>query len=83
MLEEIGTKKVISGEKAIEKLKAGQIMRNPVGETSPVVEIHKAEIGYFSATPDSDQEYYEPVWIFRGTDDHGNNVTRIVDGVAK
>lgn len=55
MLEEVGTKEMISGEKAIEKLKAGQIMRNPVGEISPVVEIHKAEIGYFSATPDTEQ----------------------------
>ncbi|WP_129597370.1 hypothetical protein [Methanohalophilus profundi] len=83
MLEEIGTMEVISGEEAIEKLKAGQIMRNPVGETSPAVEIHKIELGYFSATPDSEQEYYEPVWIFRGVNRNGDNVTRIVGGVAK
>ncbi|MDD4497683.1 MAG: two-component system regulatory protein YycI [Methanosarcinaceae archaeon] len=83
ILEEIGTKEVISGEEAIEKLKAGQIMRNPIGENSPVVEVHKAELGYFSATPDSEQEYYEPVWIFKGVARNGDNVTRIVEGLAK
>ncbi|ATU08468.1 two-component system regulatory protein YycI [Methanohalophilus portucalensis] len=82
-LEEIGTTEVISGEEAIDKLKAGQIMRNTVGKTSPVIEIHKAEIGYFSATPDSEQEFYKPVWIFKGVNSNGGNVTRIVGGVAK
>jgi hypothetical protein len=83
ILEEAGVMDVISGEEAIGKLKSGQVMNNPMGDISSVVEIQKAEIGYFSATPDTEQEYYEPVWIFTGVDSYGDNVISIVKGVAE
>ncbi|MDK2939543.1 MAG: hypothetical protein PWQ51_1708 [Methanolobus sp.] len=81
ILEEEGTKEIMDAEKAIEKLKKGDTITKTVGGNIPIVEIVDMEIGYFAPDPDSEVEYYEPIWIFKGKDNKGNNVTRYIEGL--
>jgi regulatory protein YycI of two-component signal transduction system YycFG len=82
-LEQVGEMSIIDVDTAIKNLQEGKTTRKPAGIDYPMVEISEMEVGYFSDASDNEQEFYKPVWIFRGTDDHGNNVTKYVNGVAK
>lgn len=79
-LEEIGNVEMISAEEATKKLKRGETIENAMGDTGSV-EINKIEVGYYSEGKGYEQEFYEPVWIFRGVDSYGYNVTKVVKGV--
>lgn len=81
-LDQVGSVDVISGDKAIEKLNRGETIVQEAGD-SGTIEINNIELGYFSYGPEDEQEFYEPVWIFRGVDSHGYNVTKVVKGVEK
>lgn len=82
-LEQVGEMPIIDANTAIKNLQEGKTIRKSADIDYPVVEISEMEVGYFSNVSDIEQEFYKPVWIFRGTDDHGNNVTKYVNGVAK
>lgn len=82
-LEQVGEISIIDANAAISKLKEGKIVQNTAGPDCPIVEINEIEVGYFSDLSDSGQEFYEPVWIFKGTDKQGDNATKYVSGVSK
>jgi regulatory protein YycI of two-component signal transduction system YycFG len=81
-LEQVGNVEVISGDKAIEKLNRGETIVQEAGYGGSI-EINNIELGYFSNGAGDEQEFYEPVWIFRGVDSYGYNVTKVVKGVAE
>ena len=82
-LELAGEITVIDANTAIKDLKEGKTIQKPAGSENPIVEINDIEIGYFSEASGSEQDFYKPVWIFKGIDDHGNSITKCVNGVAK
>lgn len=82
LLEERGYKEMIPAQKAIELLRNGEVIEKSIGNSGHI-DINKIEVGYFSENSGNEQEFYEPVWIFRGVDSQGNNVTRVVKGVLE
>jgi len=82
-LEPAGRIKIIDANTAIKNLQKGKIIRKSAGIDNPMTEINEMKIGFFSDNSGKEQAFYKPVWIFRGTDSHGNNVTKYVDGVTE
>ena len=80
ILEYAGNKKMIPVKMAIDMLRKGDVIESSIG-SSGHIEINKIEVGYFSENSGTEQEFYDPVWIFRGVDSQGKDVTRIVKGV--
>lgn len=80
-LEVAGEISIIDANKAIKKLQEGKTIQQSAGIERPIAEVNEIEIGYFSDVTGSDQEFYKPIWIFKCTDDHGNNITKCINGV--
>jgi len=79
-LEYAGDVKIISAEKAYEKLKKGEVMRKPMGMLK--LRIVHVEPGYYAGGFGDKQEYYTPVWVFHCKDHLGNNVTLAVKALV-
>lgn len=78
-LEYVGEVKIISAEKAFEKLKRGEVVNKPV---SPLkLEVIQIKPGYYAKGLGEKQEYYKPVWVFYCKDELSNNVTLAVKAV--
>jgi hypothetical protein len=82
-LEIAGEVSIIDANTAIKNLQEGKTIQKPAGSERPIVEINDIKIGYFSDVTGSNQDFYKPVWIFKGIDDRGYEVVKCVDGVAK
>ncbi len=82
-LEIAGEVTIIDANTAIKNLQEGKTIQKPAGSERPIVEINDIKIGYFSDVTGSNQDFYKPVWIFKGIDDRGYEVVKCVDGVAK
>lgn len=81
-LEELGNVEMISAEEATEKLKRGETLKDTAGDSGSI-EINQIEVGYYSEVKGYEQKFYEPVWIFKGVDSHGYNVTKVVKGFVE
>lgn len=81
-LEKVGNKEMIPVQEALEVLKKGEKLENAM-ENIESIEINKIEVGYFPSETGSEQEFYEPVWIFRGVDSNGHDVIKVIKEVAE
>jgi hypothetical protein len=45
--------------------------------------VDEIQIGYFSDISGADQEFYYPVWVFRGTDNCGNPAEKYVSATEE
>ncbi|WP_197080283.1 two-component system regulatory protein YycI [Methanosarcina siciliae] len=77
-VQNVGEVSILDVNSAIEKLNQGDSVQ-PVKSGHKPVEINEIEIGYYSDTPGEKQDFYKPVWIFRGTDEEGDDITRYVN----
>lgn len=80
-VEKAGEVSIIDANSAIEKLEHGDPVQ-PLKSINKPAEINEIKIGYYSDTPGEKQEFYKPVWIFKGKDDAGNNMTRYVNATS-
>ncbi len=78
-LEYAGEVSVIPAEKALEKLKRGEVMNRPMASLK--LDIEKVELGYYAEGLGKKQDFYKPVWIFRCKDELGNPVVLAVNAV--
>ncbi|ABE52729.1 Hypothetical protein Mbur_1846 [Methanococcoides burtonii DSM 6242] len=82
-LERSGDVAIVPVEVAIKRLNDGNgVLRsgNFIGSVSYVDEI---QVGYFSDISGADQEFYYPVWVFRGTDSCGNPAEKYVSATEE
>ena len=82
-LEEAGEIEILSSEEAITKLENGQLMEIPISPYANPLAIEEASIAYYSEVMGEYQEYYTPVWVFKGTDSNGDSVQIAVDALAR
>ncbi|MEA1865794.1 MAG: hypothetical protein U9N46_11520 [Euryarchaeota archaeon] len=70
ILEEVGEIAIVGSDVAIARLRKGETVRKlmgPFGKFS----VQSINLGYYSNTPGTEQEFYKPIWIFRGIDEDG------------
>jgi hypothetical protein len=72
-LEYAGEREMLNASEAVERLQKGETIYK-LGGPLHTIEIYSMELGYYSAELRVKQEYYEPVWIFRGKRSDGDNV---------
>ena len=72
-LEYAGEREILNASEAVERLQRGETIYQLGGPLS-TIEINRMELGYYSAMPRVKQEFYEPVWIFRGKRGGGDSV---------
>ncbi len=73
-LEYAGEREILNASEAVERLQRGETVYELGGALS-TIKIDKIELGYYSEIPRVKQEFYEPVWLFRGKGSRGHNVT--------
>lgn len=78
-LEEVGEIEIISSEDALAKLERGEIMRKPVSPFRDPLTINEISLGYYSQPSLQYQEFYKPVWIFKGVDSFGEKLEIAVE----
>ena len=66
---------VISAEEGFEKLRKGELLERHQSSLAGIT-ISDIRLGYYAEDRARDQQYFEPVWIFTGTDP-GNNTIRL------
>jgi hypothetical protein len=72
-LEYAGEREILNASEAVERLQKGETVYK-LGGPLHTIEIDRMELGYYSAMPRVEQEFYEPVWIFHGKRSGGRNV---------
>jgi regulatory protein YycI of two-component signal transduction system YycFG len=78
-LELAGEVSIIDANSAIGKLEQHEIIEEEIGPGELPVEITEIELGYYSEVTGNEQEYYKPVWIFKGKDKFGNDEVMCVN----
>jgi hypothetical protein len=73
-LEYAGEREILTASEAVERLQRGDTVYKRSGPLD-TIEINNIYLSYYSEVPDRKQDFYEPVWVFRGKDSHGYNVT--------
>ena len=73
-LEYAGEREILTASKAVERLQRGDTVYKRSGPLD-TIEIGNIYLSYYSEVPDRKQDFYEPVWVFRGNDSYGYNVT--------
>ncbi|MDA0524566.1 hypothetical protein [Methanococcoides alaskense] len=81
-LERSGDVAIVPVEVAIKRLNDG----NGVLSSANVYRVHNVDerqVGYFSDISGADQEFYYPVWVFKGTDSCGNPAEKYVSATEE
>lgn len=82
-LQEAGGIDIISSEQALTKLESGQIIQKPVSPYRDPLTIEEASLAYYSEAIGEYQEFYMPVWVFKGTDSKGENIEITVEATGR
>jgi len=82
-LQEAGEIDIISSEQALTKLESGQVIQKPVSPYRDPLTIEEVSLGYYSEAIGEYQEFYMPVWIFKGTDSKGENIKITVEALTR
>lgn len=69
-LEEGGKVELITVEEAIAELEKGNTIETPVNPYEYPIVIDKIYLGYYSKPLGEKQEFYKPVWVFEGKEEH-------------
>ncbi|MEA1863757.1 MAG: hypothetical protein U9N46_00935 [Euryarchaeota archaeon] len=69
-LEEVGEIAIVDSDVAIARLRNGETILKHRGPFGKLV-VQSMNLGYYSNTPGTEQEFYKPVWIFNGIDEDG------------
>jgi hypothetical protein len=72
-LEYAGERKIVTASEAVERLQRGETAYKRLGPLD-TIEIDNISLSYYSHVPDERQDFYEPVWVFRGNDSDGYKV---------
>jgi len=73
-LEYAGEREILTASEAVERLQRGDTVYKRSGPLD-TIEVNNIYLSYYSEVPDKKQDFYEPVWVFRGKDSYGYNVT--------
>jgi hypothetical protein len=72
-LEYAGERKIVTASEAVERLQRGETVYKRSGPLN-TIEIDNISLSYYSEVPGKKQDFYEPVWVFRGNDSYGYKV---------
>jgi hypothetical protein len=72
-LEYAGEREIITASEAVERLSRGETVNKLIGSFD-TIEIDNIALSYYSHVPGAKQDFYEPVWVFRGNDSYGYKV---------
>jgi len=72
-LEYAGEREIVTASEAVERLQKGETVNKRLGSLDKI-EIDNVSLSYYSEVPGKKQDFYEPVWVFRGNDSHGYKV---------
>ncbi|MEA1864096.1 MAG: cohesin domain-containing protein [Euryarchaeota archaeon] len=73
-LEYAGEREILTASEAVKRLQRGETVYKWLGSLD-TIEINNIFLSYYSEVPDVKQDFYEPVWVFRGKDSYGYGVT--------
>jgi len=73
-LEYAGEREIQTASEAVERLQRGDTVYKWSGPID-TIEVNNIALSYYSDVPDVKQDFYEPVWVFRGKDSYGYGVT--------
>jgi regulatory protein YycI of two-component signal transduction system YycFG len=81
VLDEAGQTNILTVPGALTKLKQGNTIESPISsyEDVTVTEMH---LGYYAKATGEKQHFYNPVWIFTGTDKFGGPVEVVVEATS-
>jgi len=72
-IEYAGEREIVTASEAVERLSRGETVNKWLGSLDKI-EIDNVSLSYYSEVPGKKQEFYEPVWVFRGNDSCGYKV---------
>ena len=72
-LEYAGEREIVTASEAVERLQRGETVYKRLGSLD-TIEIDNIALSYYSEVPGKKQDFYEPVWVFRGNDSYGYKV---------
>ena len=72
-LEYAGEREIVTASEAVERLQRGETVYKRLGPLD-TIEINNVSLSYYSNVPGTKQDFYEPVWVFRGNDSYGYKV---------
>ncbi len=72
-LEYAGEREIVTASEAVERLQRGETVYKRLGPLD-TIEIDNISRSYYSHVPDERQDFYEPVWVFRGNGSDGYKV---------
>ena len=72
-LEYAGEREIVTASEAVELLQRGETVYKRLGSLD-TIEIDNITLSYYSHVPGAKQDFYEPVWVFRGNDSYGYKV---------
>jgi len=78
-LEEAGEVEVISPDTALSRLENGQVIDRPLSPIRGSLTVNEMCLGYYSEASLVYQEFYQPIWIFKGVDSQGENIELAVE----
>ena len=73
-LEYAGEREILTASEAVERLQRGDTVYELSGPMD-TIEVNNIFLSYYSDVLDVKQDFYEPVWVFRGKDSYGYGVT--------
>jgi len=73
-LEYAGEREILTAREAVERLQRGDTVYKLSGPLN-TIEVNNIFLSYYSDVPGAKQDFYEPVWVFRGKDSYGYGVT--------
>ncbi len=73
-LEYAGEREIVTASEAVERLQRGDTVYK-LSVPIDTIEVNNIFLSYYSEVPGERQDFYEPVWVFRGKDSYGYGVT--------
>jgi hypothetical protein len=82
-LERSGDVAIVPVEVAIKRLNDGNGVLSSANVSGSITYVDEIQVGYFSDISGADQEFYYPVWVFRGIDNCGNPAEKYVSATEE